>query len=308
MICLPSATASPTSGSDVAAAPPRPCATATSGSSTARRCSPRWPTRPRYVFLLTRTNPDVPKHKGLTMFLVPMDTPGIEITPVHTLGGERTNITFYNDVRVARPLPGRRGRRRLEGDDGRPRRSSANAAWYGEAVRLLDQAVEWAASTTSADGGRDDRRPARPRAPGRGRRRTTRWPPARLAGGVDRVHGRAARRRGLDGQALHHRALPARRRATCSTCSAPTACAATATPGRAGRRLDRGHLPPLPGHHHLRRHQRGPARASSPSGASASPGQVDHREEGKCKDQCQWVARMRALARSMMPKTMGNSP
>ena len=38
------------------------------------------------MFLLTRTNPDVPKHKGLTMFLVPMDTPGIEITPVHTLG------------------------------------------------------------------------------------------------------------------------------------------------------------------------------------------------------------------------------
>jgi alkylation response protein AidB-like acyl-CoA dehydrogenase len=53
-----------------------------------------------YVFLLTRTSPDKPKHKGLTMFLVPMDSPGIEITPVHTLGGERTNITFYTDVRV----------------------------------------------------------------------------------------------------------------------------------------------------------------------------------------------------------------
>ena len=54
----------------------------------------------KYVFLLARTNPDVPKHKGLTMFLVPMDLPGIEIQPVHTLGGERTNITFYTDVRV----------------------------------------------------------------------------------------------------------------------------------------------------------------------------------------------------------------
>jgi alkylation response protein AidB-like acyl-CoA dehydrogenase len=53
-----------------------------------------------YVFLLTRTDPSKPKHKGLTMFLVPMDAPGIEITPVHTLGGERTNITFYTDVRV----------------------------------------------------------------------------------------------------------------------------------------------------------------------------------------------------------------
>jgi len=53
-----------------------------------------------YVFLLARSNPDAPKHKGLTMFLVPMDTPGIEITPVETMGGERTNITFYNEVRV----------------------------------------------------------------------------------------------------------------------------------------------------------------------------------------------------------------
>ncbi|MGQ0434801.1 MAG: acyl-CoA dehydrogenase [Microthrixaceae bacterium] len=53
-----------------------------------------------YVFLLTRTNPDAPKHKGLTMFLVPMKSPGIEITPMATMGGERTNITFYNGVRV----------------------------------------------------------------------------------------------------------------------------------------------------------------------------------------------------------------
>ena len=53
-----------------------------------------------YVFLLTRTNPDVPKHRGLTMFLVPLDAPGVEIHPVHTMGGERTNATFYTGVRV----------------------------------------------------------------------------------------------------------------------------------------------------------------------------------------------------------------
>jgi len=52
------------------------------------------------VFLLARTNVDVPKHKGLTMFIVPLDAPGVEIQPVHTLGGERTNITFYTDVRI----------------------------------------------------------------------------------------------------------------------------------------------------------------------------------------------------------------
>ena len=53
-----------------------------------------------YIYLLTRTNPDVPKHKGLTIFIVPMDLPGIEIQPVHTLQDERTNITYLENVRV----------------------------------------------------------------------------------------------------------------------------------------------------------------------------------------------------------------
>ncbi len=53
-----------------------------------------------YVLLLTRTNHDVPKHKGLTFFVVPLDTPGIEIQPVHTMGTERSNATFYDNVRI----------------------------------------------------------------------------------------------------------------------------------------------------------------------------------------------------------------
>ena len=53
-----------------------------------------------YIFLLTRTNPDAPKHRGLTIFIVPMDLPGIEIQPVHTLQDERTNITYLENVRV----------------------------------------------------------------------------------------------------------------------------------------------------------------------------------------------------------------
>ena len=53
-----------------------------------------------YVFLLTRTDPDAPKHKGLTMFLVPLDAPGVEIHPVYTFMDERTNATFYQDVRI----------------------------------------------------------------------------------------------------------------------------------------------------------------------------------------------------------------
>lgn len=53
-----------------------------------------------YIYLLTRTNPDAPKHKGLTIFIVPMDLPGIDIQPVHTLQDERTNITYLENVRV----------------------------------------------------------------------------------------------------------------------------------------------------------------------------------------------------------------
>jgi alkylation response protein AidB-like acyl-CoA dehydrogenase len=51
-----------------------------------------------YVMLLARTNPDVPKHRGLTVFIVPLKTPGITIQAVHTFGDERTNITYYDGV------------------------------------------------------------------------------------------------------------------------------------------------------------------------------------------------------------------
>jgi alkylation response protein AidB-like acyl-CoA dehydrogenase len=54
----------------------------------------------QYVFLITNTAPDAPKHKSLTMFLVPLDTPGIEIQGVRTVDGDRTNIVYYSDVRV----------------------------------------------------------------------------------------------------------------------------------------------------------------------------------------------------------------
>jgi alkylation response protein AidB-like acyl-CoA dehydrogenase len=53
-----------------------------------------------YCFLLTRTDTSAPKHAGLTIFLVPLTTPGIRIDPVYTMGDERTNIVFYERVRV----------------------------------------------------------------------------------------------------------------------------------------------------------------------------------------------------------------
>ena len=55
----------------------------------------------QYTFLITRTDPDLPKHKGLTMFLLPLDAPGVDIQPIRTYGNERTNVVYFGDVRVA---------------------------------------------------------------------------------------------------------------------------------------------------------------------------------------------------------------
>ena len=53
-----------------------------------------------HIYLMARTDPDAPKHEGISIFLVPMDTPGITVRPLWTLPGGRTNEVFFEDVRV----------------------------------------------------------------------------------------------------------------------------------------------------------------------------------------------------------------
>jgi hypothetical protein len=48
-----------------------------------------------------RTDPDAPKHRGITLFLVPLDQPGITINGIWTMGDERTNDVFFDDVWVS---------------------------------------------------------------------------------------------------------------------------------------------------------------------------------------------------------------
>lgn len=54
-----------------------------------------------WCLLLARTNPDVPKHKGISAFLLPMDTPGLELRPIMLANGEpETSEVFYDNVRI----------------------------------------------------------------------------------------------------------------------------------------------------------------------------------------------------------------
>ncbi len=141
----------PDSGSDVAAAKTRAVRDGEEWvingqkmfTSTAQVCS--------HVFVLARTDPEVPKHKGLTMFLVPTDSRGFELQPVHTLGGQRTNATFYSDVRVPDSL-------RIGGVDEGWRVMRVALVYERSGGRtsagptLAEKAAAWAVSTERPDG------------------------------------------------------------------------------------------------------------------------------------------------------------
>jgi alkylation response protein AidB-like acyl-CoA dehydrogenase len=54
-----------------------------------------------YGILLVRTNPDVAKHKGLTMFFLDMKSPGVEVRPIHQMsGGSNFNEVYFTDVKI----------------------------------------------------------------------------------------------------------------------------------------------------------------------------------------------------------------
>jgi alkylation response protein AidB-like acyl-CoA dehydrogenase len=53
-----------------------------------------------YCWLAVRTDPDSSKHKGISMVIVPMNTPGVRVVPMQLLGDHNINYTFWEDVRV----------------------------------------------------------------------------------------------------------------------------------------------------------------------------------------------------------------
>lgn len=105
-----------------------------------------------YMFLLARTSPEKPKHQGLTMFLVPLDVDGFEAQAVWTLSGERTNITFFSDVRIGDEW-------RIGDVDagwqvlGLSLQDEHSSGWGPHIARLLHHAEQWAQDTSANDGG-----------------------------------------------------------------------------------------------------------------------------------------------------------
>lgn len=55
-----------------------------------------------YIWLAARTNSEVKKHKGISMFIVPTDDEGFSYTPIQTLGDVTTNMTYYDDIYVSK--------------------------------------------------------------------------------------------------------------------------------------------------------------------------------------------------------------
>jgi alkylation response protein AidB-like acyl-CoA dehydrogenase len=105
-----------------------------------------------YIWLAARTDPEAKKHRGISMFLVPTRSPGFKITPITTIGGVRTNATFYENVRVpAANLIGgeNNGWSLITGQLNHERVSLMNV---GPIRRLLDEARTWAQETKRADG------------------------------------------------------------------------------------------------------------------------------------------------------------
>jgi alkylation response protein AidB-like acyl-CoA dehydrogenase len=106
-----------------------------------------------YIWLAARTHPEAPKHKGISIILVPTDTPGFSVTPTYTLGRERTNTTFYQRVRV--PVSNRVGPE--NGGWGlivsQLNHERIALATPGFCESVLDEVRRWAAATPCPQGG-----------------------------------------------------------------------------------------------------------------------------------------------------------
>jgi 3-oxocholest-4-en-26-oyl-CoA dehydrogenase alpha subunit len=105
-----------------------------------------------YLWLAVRTDPDAPKHKGLSILIVPTDAPGVKLSPIHLVGGNKVNSTFLEDVRVpvANVVLGEnRGWTLITSQLNHERFTIAPV---GFRQRVFEDAVRWAEATHLDDG------------------------------------------------------------------------------------------------------------------------------------------------------------
>ena len=105
-----------------------------------------------WIWMACRTEPDAPRHKGLSMILVPADSKGFSYTPVHTVAGVGTSATYYDDVRVpAENLIGERGGgwALMTNQLNRERVALTSSAALVHSIELV---TDWARETKDANG------------------------------------------------------------------------------------------------------------------------------------------------------------
>ena len=167
--------------------------------------------RSTHEWLCVRTDPDAPRHRGISVIMVPIDQPGIEIHPLYAWSGYRTNETFFRDVRVpAANLIGEvnMGWTYITGALDLERGALTNA---GDLRRALDDLIALACPTgarrVGAGAGPGVSPPTRT---SRGRRRSR--AADGLRGRVDARLWAHPNRRGQCGEDLHQRIAPAHSR------------------------------------------------------------------------------------------------
>ena len=106
-----------------------------------------------WIWLAARTDPDAPKHKGISLILVPTSDPGFSATPIHTVGGFSTTATYYDNIRV--PVTNVVGK---ENEGWKLITTQLNhervglAAFSGICEGQLDDVREWLKDQVTADG------------------------------------------------------------------------------------------------------------------------------------------------------------
>jgi alkylation response protein AidB-like acyl-CoA dehydrogenase len=107
-----------------------------------------------YIWLAVRTDPGAPRHKGISILIVPTNAPGFSLSPIFTLGGNRTNAIYLENLRVpASALVGRENEGwRLITTQLNHERVALSAP--GPVTRLLEDTCAWARETRSKDGRR----------------------------------------------------------------------------------------------------------------------------------------------------------